>query len=290
MKFKQLILLPMAMASHTALAQPAPELDITMQVLGDGQTPAGLINRLELPPPEFFNPTEVISELPESEPDDAIVEQATTASGDVEQTVTDSVRESLSIDGVNNDEATTDGSINVNIPATVNNLIDDTLPLQESLQDSLDNTLNNPLDGTVGDALDDTLDSDVINDTVEETTETVDDIVDNLGDTTADTVDSVTDSVDDVLDATTDTVADSSNDLLDGTTSTVSDTVELNDLSEELPEQLQQPESVLEDSLDSDLLEDPVESPVQDIEAEALSPDGALDDTLNDLNDSLPGI
>lgn len=140
------------------VAQSSPELEITMQVIEAGQRPAGLIQRIELPPPDFFlqeeigfSNTELLQEAVQVEANDL---QET-----VNDIVADSVRDTISINGIDAGNPATPeiGIPDIDLPDTgtpdleapipetlvdtlpgdIVDILDDDLPLQNTLEETL---------------------------------------------------------------------------------------------------------------------------------------------------------
>lgn len=214
--------------------------------------PAGLINRIELPAPEFFNPIDEFPELSEAELIDDTIEQTDAVSIDLEETGTNRVREVISIDGTGAGATPAPGIV-VDIPQPVVEVLSDTLPLSD------------PLDapGRIVDAVGD---------------QSVTGIVDNLGNVAGDLTDSssLLNSVSDDLGIDTD--SDIVNSLIEfgaAADGMLEDSIEANT------------SDVLEDSIDV-LDSTDTENIVDDIPG-SLDSD-VLNDTLRDITDSLPGI
>ena len=283
-KYKLLMTIPFVLLAQSGFAQSTPELDITIQVLRDSQPSQGIVNQLDLPPPEFFNPNSIISNAQENE-----------NTQNIETTETIEAIEDM--EGVESPGAQTSGASDSDpVAASVNNLVEDTVPLTEPAQDQLQETLGNVAREPI----------EVLNETQDRTTDAVTGIVDNLGDLPSDTADDVTASVSNVLDTTTDTVSSvtgTADDVLDNTSNTVvestanvddlADTVtdtasgigDGADLVDGLNDQLAPTEELLDNTLDEDLLQETI-----DTTQEEIVPGGVLNDTVNDLTDSLPGI
>jgi hypothetical protein len=100
----KLTLLPLTVAmlvmSPAALAQ-SPELDMTMTVMEEGQEPAGLVQKIHLPAPaEIGARDDVVVEFLGGSIADEVREQSNELTEEAVGTVTDGVKDVLSIDGV----------------------------------------------------------------------------------------------------------------------------------------------------------------------------------------------
>lgn len=286
-KYKLLMTIPFVFLAQSGFAQSTPELDITIQVLRDSQPSQGIVNQLDLPPPEFFNPNSIISNAQENE---------NTQNIETTETI-EAIEDMEDMEGMESPGAQTSGAGDSDpVAASVNNLVEDTVPLTEPAQDQLQETLGNVAREPI----------EALNETQDRTTDTVTGIVDNLGDLPSDTADDVTASVSNVLDTTTDTVRSvtgTADDVLDNTSNTVvestanvddlADTVtdtasgigDGADLVDGLNDQLAPTEELLDNTLDEGLLQETI-----DTTQEEIVPGGVLNDTVNDLTDSLPGI
>lgn len=214
------LLLPLAISAVTAganvYAQPADELDITITVMQEGETPEGFVNRIELPPLDTLSDDQTgvqaevsdIDPLPVESIQDTIDSIADLAD-EAAEVVTDAIREVISIDG------TTGATVDV-LPPGIGDLLPPDLPLQDSLQDVLDEVLDDVVDEVVDDLVDEIVDDivddvveDLVDDAVDDVSDVVDDIVDNITD------DAVDDLVDDLVD---DTVGGVTDDIVDDVT------------------------------------------------------------------------
>lgn len=131
--------------SALAQQQTSPELDITISVIEEGETPAGFVNRLELPSlstlnsvPTTLSNTQQLNVVEEIESDvNEIVDVATEIGAD-------NVRETISIDGTTN--VSVGGGVNVDLggnsvislPSNIVDILDPASPLQNTLQDTVD--------------------------------------------------------------------------------------------------------------------------------------------------------
>lgn len=163
---------------NSALAQQqvSSELDITISVIEQGETPTGFINRLALPSLETLNntPATVTNTLQIESVDDItsdvneIVDVATSIG-------TDTIRETISIDGTTNVNVEVGGGSVISLPGNIVDILDPASPLQNTLQDTADQVTG------IVDSLSPTLPTaglDVASDAVANTQ--LDAIVDNL--------------------------------------------------------------------------------------------------------------
>lgn len=102
-KINKLTLLPLAVAmlvmSPAALAQN-PELDMTMTIMEEGQEPAGFVQKLQLPTPAEIGVREdVVVEKSLNGIADEVREKSGELTEEAAGTVTDGVKDVLSIDG-----------------------------------------------------------------------------------------------------------------------------------------------------------------------------------------------
>lgn len=212
MKKHQLYALPAALAMMQAspliLAQAAAELDITITVLEEGQTPAGFIQQLELPPADFF----ATGAFEATTGIDADGSEAATAAAELNaevadltgaatETLNNAVRETISIDGT----AALSTETATLVPNTIVDVLDTELPLVDSLETVLDAGLDDvtdnlpPLDdvtGGVGNVIDNVTggtggagvlpDLPGIVDNLDDSLDTIAPGVDNLGETLPD--------------------------------------------------------------------------------------------------------
>lgn len=269
---QELLLVPitatMASLSGLAHAQSAQELDLTMQVIREGEVPAGLINRIELPPPEFFDALQNSPELSDTDPVNTVADDTVEISSEIEDRGADVVRETISIDGTVDTDNDSDGVTDA-LPETITDILDDTLPLDNPL-DVIDDTVGLPVDDIV-DVFDDSADDliDTVGDVADGATDTVGDVTGTVTGTIENSTGAATDSVDDVADTVSDSVSgitDSSNDLQD--VSNLVDGLENDNL--DLLDEIE-PESLGDD------LEDVVDPT-------------ATEDLIEDVTDNLPGI
>jgi hypothetical protein len=128
-KTNKLTLLPLAVAmlvmSPAVLAQN-PELDMTMTVMEEGQEPAGLVQKIHLPAPAEIGVRDdvVVEQFPAGRVADEVREQSNELTEDAVGTVTDNIKDVLSIDGVVEDLP---GDIVDNLSEDLP-LLDDVLP------------------------------------------------------------------------------------------------------------------------------------------------------------------
>lgn len=202
----------LAWAPTSGFAQ-ASELDLTMQVIAENQEPAGFINQIDLPPPEFF-----VSGTGDLEVAiDAVIEdqvaETTAVVDDVETTAADAIREQISIDGVADTNGTGAGNNDSSIPDSVDTILASDLPFDGTLQETVDATSDlvdgvtdsvGQVTGSVDAGVDTIVDvTDATNDAVGSGTNAVTDIVDNLGDATDDNLDAASDALGSTTDAAT---------------------------------------------------------------------------------------
>jgi hypothetical protein len=240
------------------VAQSSPELEITMQVIEAGQRPAGLIQRIELPPPDFFLQEEI--EFSNTELlQEAVQVEANDLQETVNDIVADSVRDTISINGIDaGNLATPEISIpDIDLPDTgtpdleapipetlvdtlpgdIVDILDEDLPLQNTLEETLtDVTGQAPelVDGIISSSL--TLpDSDTS--LTEQLDVTVDnpamDIVDVVGDANAELEledvqslnNELSDSATSLLETVEQDVVEASQDVSEETSDAVSDLI-----------------------------------------------------------------
>lgn len=276
---QELLLVPfaatMASLSGLAHAQSAQELDLTMQVIREGEVPAGLINRIELPPPEFFDALQNSPELSDTDPVNTATDDTVEISSEIEDRGADVVRETISIDGTVDADNDSDGVINV-LPETITDILDDTLPLDNPL-DSIDDTVGLPVDDIV-DVFDDPAD-DVI-DTAGDVIDTAGDVVDGVTDTVGDVSGTVADTTEDAAGNAADTVDDVADTLNDSVSDITDDSGDLSDVSNLV-------DSLGEDNLD--LIDEIEPESVSDELEDVIQPD-PTEDLIEDVTDGLPGI
>lgn len=263
MKPGRLLLLPVAISAlgtgSLVQAQPADELDMTITVMEPGETPSGLVNRIELPPVDALSASEtaVQQEMAlDVLPEDEVSDDAAALADDASDVATDAVRETLSIDGLPDPDAPGDDRI----PAPVVDVLDSEVPLPARSGDVLD-------------SVDDIVDSDNVPDEV-------DDVVDTVDDTT-DTVDETTDAVDDVVDDATGDTGDVTDDIVDNIDDTAGDADDVVDDVVDDTGGVTTEEMVADDLATDDLEPSPS---VDDIESDT------LDDSVDDVSDDLPDL
>lgn len=143
-----------------AFAQAQPELDLTIQVMEEGQQPDGFINRIELPPPEAFDANSIEFDLSDSLPLEDAIEATRSVVDSVEEAVTDQVRETISIDGSAPEPSPEQPGVVTEspaIPESVERILAEDLPLEEPLSDVVD----------LGELVDVTADAPLPGDTIE---------------------------------------------------------------------------------------------------------------------------
>tara|TARA_R110001599_G_scaffold116996_1_gene285000 strand:+ start:729 stop:1415 length:687 start_codon:yes stop_codon:yes gene_type:complete len=131
--------------SALAQQQTSPELDITISVIEEGETPAGFVNRLELPTLSSLN---AVSTSTSNAPELEVVEEIESDVNEIVDVATeigaDNVRETISIDGTTN--VSVGGGVNVDLggnpvislPSNIVDILDPASPLQNTLQDTVD--------------------------------------------------------------------------------------------------------------------------------------------------------
>lgn len=179
-----------------AQQQASQELDLTITVLQEGETPSGFLNRLVLPPLDFLSSVQApISSTPQLETVEVIENDVTEIVDVATEIGADSIRETISIDGTTN--VTVGGDVNVDLggnsvislPENIVDILSPSSPLQNTLQDTVDelggvlDPVVNSVDPTANivDSLSPTLPTpelDVVSDVVVDTP--VDSIVENL--------------------------------------------------------------------------------------------------------------
>lgn len=163
---------------NSALAQQqvSEELDITISVIEQGETPAGFVNRLALPSLETLNSTQAtLSSTPQIESVDDITSDVNEIVDVATSIGTDTIRETISIDGTTNVNVEVGGSPVISLPGNIVDILDPASPLQNTLQDTADQVTG------IVDSLSPTLPTaglDVASDAVANTQ--LDAIVDNL--------------------------------------------------------------------------------------------------------------
>lgn len=232
--------LGLGISSQLAMAQD-DELDITIRVIGEDEDPSAFVQRIELPPPENFDVTDVSgdTDVDESRSGEEVADQVSDEIGEsAEESTATAINATLDSISISGAKARESDEPDRNLPGQVVDVLDEDLPLNDDLTDDVDEAT-----GEIVDVIEDNAGEldDVIDNVAENTGDAVDDITDNVGDTvddvtgnvddttgdiTSDTVDSTTDVVDtlddtsDSTDVVTDTVGDSTDatgDLTDGT-------------------------------------------------------------------------
>jgi hypothetical protein len=138
------ITLASLLGSGSAFAQSAAELDLTISVIQEGETPAGFINRLELP--SLDTALNVRRSAQAQVIEDTVVD-AITVSDNATQVASDTIREIISVDGtVAGSVSGTNGGLDINgnagigiLPPAIVDILDPALPLTDTLTDSLGN-------------------------------------------------------------------------------------------------------------------------------------------------------
>ena len=299
----------LAWAPTSGFAQ-AIELDLTMQVIAENQEPAGFINQIDLPPPEFFvSGTGDLEVAVDAVIEDQITETAAVVD-DVETTATDTIREQISIDGVADTNGTGAGNNDSSIPDSVDSILATDLPFDGTLEETVDATSDivdgvtdsiGQVTGSVEAGVDTIVDvTDATNDAVGSGTDAVTDIVDNLGDVTDDNLDAATHALGSTTDEATVQVMELNNSLenIDAQSLTVDDAVVDNlsapdaDISTDLESSLE----IGSDSAlgDEQLTESSAELQIDSEQLLQMESDSNLveDDlapSVENLTDSLPG-
>lgn len=119
------------------------ELDITISVMEEGETPAGFVNRLVLPSLDSLGGVQSNTSVTAQEEVAVEIVESITEIAEVATAVgADSVREIISIDGTGNVTAGGGVGADVNalipLPENIVDILNPALPLGNSLQDSLD--------------------------------------------------------------------------------------------------------------------------------------------------------
>ena len=131
--------------SVLAQQQSSPELDITISVIEAGETPAGFMNRLVLPPLDSLNNTPTtLTSTPQAEAAEVIESDVTEIVDVATEIGADNIRETISIDGTTN--VSVGGGVNVDLggnsvislPGNIVDILNPTSPLQNTLQDTVD--------------------------------------------------------------------------------------------------------------------------------------------------------
>jgi|GEM_PF-2558364 len=145
---------------NSALAQQqvSPELDITISVIEEGETPAGFVNRLVLPPLSSLNGVQTnLSSTLSVQTTEIIESDANDLINVVTEIGTDNIRETISIDGTTNVSANGDinvdagGNAVISLPGNIVDILSPTSPLQNTLQETVDQA--NGVLGTVVDGI-----------------------------------------------------------------------------------------------------------------------------------------
>jgi hypothetical protein len=179
MKANKLTLLSLAVAmvvmSPAALAQN-PELDMTMTIMEEGQEPAGLVQKIHLPAPaEIGARDDVVVESLGSRIADEVREQSGELTDEAVGTVTDGIKDVLSIDGVEG------------LPEDIVDNLSEDLPLLDDVLPDLPDLPDLPIGSS--------------QDVVREAGDVLDAVENDAADAVNDTVDGVNDAVDEVEDA-----------------------------------------------------------------------------------------
>ncbi len=112
------------------------ELDITIRVMEENETPVGFINRLPLPDFDSLNSAVVPPQTIQDSDIQIEIDAATTLADDTSLILTDRIVEAVSIDGTTAVDDALDPV--VEIPGEIVDVLNPDLPLQDSLQDTLD--------------------------------------------------------------------------------------------------------------------------------------------------------
>jgi hypothetical protein len=131
-----------AIISSQTQAQSATDLELTIRVLGEDENPGELIKQIRMPPPDYFSREFSNPDITAPGPGQTIAEQAQLATEEAEQTAVDSIRERISIDGLDatsgeNPDSPQPDTGAATLPGTVVNILDQDLPLRQSLEDDL---------------------------------------------------------------------------------------------------------------------------------------------------------
>lgn len=135
---------------NSALAQQqvSEELDITISVIEEGETPTGFINRLALPSLETLNGTPTtLTRTPQIDSVDDITSDVSEIVDVATSIGTDTIRETISIDGTTNVNVEIGGSPVIALPGNIVDILDPASPLQNTLQDTVDQ-VSGVLDGS----------------------------------------------------------------------------------------------------------------------------------------------
>lgn len=129
-----------AVICGSAQAQQSADLDITIQVIEQGESPAGFINRLAIPSMEMLiEQSNTGAAQIQIDAIEQMLDVTTELANDTTQVANDSVREIISIDGVVNvvvDPDTDTG--NPVLPPAIVDILDPALPLVEPIVDVVD--------------------------------------------------------------------------------------------------------------------------------------------------------
>jgi hypothetical protein len=191
MKANKLTLLPLVAAmlaiSPAAQAQD-PELDMTMTIMEEGQEPANLVQKIHLPSPAEIGVRDdvVVERSLGSGIADEVREQSNELTEEAVGTVTDNIKDVLSIDGVEGVEDLP-GDIVDNLSEDLPLLDDDALPDPPDLPNLPDLPLGSSRDS-------------LPQDVVQEAGEVIDGVGNDAADAVNDTVDGVNDAADGVKD------------------------------------------------------------------------------------------
>lgn len=194
----------MACVSPVALAQNEQELDLTITIMEEGEEPAGFISKIALPPQMLIAEPEAaaagqskVSPELDDEIDTAsdILEEATT-------TVSDAIKDTLSVDGAAGLDGLPDEVID-NLPADLP-LIDDLVEeldatelddVLDSEVNAIDSSVDDAIDALMDESIDDGVDMDVIEMEAPEIDATELDAIE------LESIDTSTDSLNETLDA-----------------------------------------------------------------------------------------
>lgn len=187
--------------AHNAMAQSANELDLTIRVLDENESPGELINRIKLPPPDYFNREFSVPSLQSPDVSETAADDALVMTEESEQTGVDSIRERISIDGIGtasagNPDDQQASPVSAILPESVVNILDQDIPLQQSLKEDLQpvveavggivvDTAGATVDSLTGNTFDTAIDTDtgaIVDVTTDTATDVTDDVSDLLGD------------------------------------------------------------------------------------------------------------
>lgn len=153
-------------AGSAATAQQTTELDLTISVMQDGETPAGFVNRLRMPPLEAIIDSQAVAQA-QAEVIVGTVEEVVTISDNASQVATDTIREIISVDGtggrgvgvgvgggVGSGGIGSDAGVGVGaglgaVPPAIVDILEPQLPLNETITETADR-LNSVVDNLPG--------------------------------------------------------------------------------------------------------------------------------------------